>query len=122
MKTRRGYIIAFFALLLTEICIGAFAHDRFIRPYVGDVLVAVLLCCGARVIWTQGKLLPLWVFAFCAGVETLQLLVLPRLPGLEDTLITTALGSTFDLADLVCYAVGSGVFWLSEGLFRKEQV
>lgn len=38
MKKRLPYIIAFVILLVTEIYIGVFVHDKFIRPYVGDVL------------------------------------------------------------------------------------
>lgn len=32
-------------LLLIEIGIALFVHDRFVRPYGGDILVTVLLCC-----------------------------------------------------------------------------
>ena len=31
----------FLFLLLTELFIGIFVHDRFIRPYAGDVLVVI---------------------------------------------------------------------------------
>ena len=44
MKKRLPYLLAFILLLLLEIIIAVFVHDRFIRPYVGDVLVTVLLC------------------------------------------------------------------------------
>lgn len=43
MKKRLWYLTAFVILLMVEICIALFVHDRFIRPYVGDVLVTVLL-------------------------------------------------------------------------------
>ena len=40
---RRWYALAFGLLLLLEALIAVFVHDRFVRPYLGDVLAAVLL-------------------------------------------------------------------------------
>ena len=39
-KSRLPYIIAAVVLLIVEILIGLFVHDGFVRPYIGDVLVA----------------------------------------------------------------------------------
>ena len=41
-------------VVCTEILIGKYAHDAFIRPYVGDVLVVVAMYLLARAIWPQG--------------------------------------------------------------------
>jgi len=35
-------------LLLIEILIALFVHDEFIRPYVGDALVVIVLYCECR--------------------------------------------------------------------------
>ncbi len=32
-------------LLVVEILIAVYVHDRFIRPYFGDVLVVILVYC-----------------------------------------------------------------------------
>ena len=94
----------FLGLLLVEICIGLFVHDDFIRPYIGDVLVTVLLCCLCRCVKPEGMpLLPVWVLLFSILVECAQLIEIPALDG---TLLGTILGSTFDIADLICYAIG----------------
>ena len=43
IKLRTRYIIAFVLFLIMEILIAVFIHDNFIRPYVGDVLVVVVI-------------------------------------------------------------------------------
>ena len=94
--------------MAVEVCIALFVHDSFIRPYVGDMLVTLLLCCMARVVIPdQVRLLPLYVFLFAACVEIGQYFDVVALLGLEDNrLISIALGRTFSWLDLVCYTVG----------------
>ena len=106
----------FLGLLLVEICIGLFVHDDFIRPYVGDVLVTVLLCCLCRVVIPKGMpLLPVYVFLFAVFVELTQYFDLVGLLGWEDnTLMATIMGRSFSLWDIVCYGAGCLAFWLGE--------
>lgn len=110
MKRRLPYLIAFLVILTVEVCIGAFVHDRFIRPYVGDILVAVLLCCLAKTVWPRLPLAALWVLVLCLAAETVQLLDLPARLGLEGTVLEIALGATFDWKDLICYFLGCTLF------------
>ena len=119
MKRRLPYIIAFLVILGVEVCIGAFVHDRFIRPYVGDILVAVLLCCLVKAIWPRLPMAALWVLLFCAAAETVQLLDLPARLGLEGTVLEIALGATFDWKDLLCYLIGCLFF--AAVTYRKER-
>ena len=53
-KLRIIYAITFFAVLLIEICIALFIRDDFIRPYIGDVLVTVLICALLRIFIPEG--------------------------------------------------------------------
>ena len=57
-KQRITYAAIFAVLLLIEIGIGLFVHDDFLRPYVGDVLVTVLLCYGVSCLgfWVVEKI------------------------------------------------------------------
>ena len=105
---RFSYFLIFCSLMAVEVCIALFVHDSFIRPYVGDMLVTLLLCCMARVaVPEKMRLLPLYVFLFAACVEIGQYFDVVALLGLEDNrLISIALGRTFSWLDLVCYAVG----------------
>ena len=117
MKKQRIVYAAIFALLLlVEIGIALFVHDRFIRPYFGDVLVTVLLCCLCRVVIPKGMpLLPVYVFLFAVFVELTQYVDLVGLLGWEDnTLMATIMGRSFSFWDIVCYGAGCFVFWIVE--------
>ena len=107
-KKRLFYFLIFCSLMTVEVCIALFVHDSFIRPYVGDMLVTLLLCCMARVaVPEKMRLLPLYVLLFAACVEIGQYFDVVALLGLADNrLISIALGRTFSWLDLVCYAVG----------------
>lgn len=94
--------------LAVEVVIACYVHDRFIRPYVGDVLVVVVVYCFVRIWVPQGvRLLPLYVFLFAAGVEVLQYFHLVDLLGAgNNTFLRVVLGSVFDLKDILCYGIG----------------
>jgi len=113
MTGRKKYLIAFVILFAVEFCIAIFVRDRFIRPYVGDMLVTVLLCCGAKIAFPASKP-ALWVFLFAAGVECLQAMGLISRLGLQDTVFSIILGATFDVKDILCYGVGCLVFHISD--------
>ena len=48
-KKRIYYPIAMVIIFLVEVCIALFVRDRFIRPYVGDMLVVVLIYTFLRI-------------------------------------------------------------------------
>lgn len=119
MKSKRSiYLLAFCGLLATEIVIALFVNDAFVRPYVGDMLVTLLLCCLCRVIIPDKvRLLPVYVFIFAAGVEIGQYFDLVALLGLEDNrILSIALGRTFSWLDLGCYAVGCAAAYFLDRL------
>lgn len=123
MKKRRIiYALLFLSVLLAEILIALFAKDAFVRPYVGDMLVTVLICCFLRIFFPTGvKLLPVYVFLFAAAVEFGQYLDMVKLLGLEgNRLISVLLGRTFSFPDILCYAVGCILFFGAELYVRKR--
>lgn len=124
MKKRLGYAIAFLVLLITEILIALFVRDDFIRPYGGDILVTVLICAAVRIAFPTGiRFLPLWVFLFAAAVEIGQYFDFVTLLGLGNiAFFRILLGSTFSVADLLCYAAGCVLFLLGEKLLRRSHV
>lgn len=124
MKKRFGYAIAFLVLLITEILIALFVRDDFIRPYGGDILVTVLICAAVRILFPTGvRLLPLWVFLFAAAVEIGQHFDFVTLLGLGNiAFFRILLGSTFSMADLLCYAAGCVLFWAGEKLLCRSHV
>lgn len=116
------YLLIFLCLLATEIVIALFVNDAFIRPYVGDMLVTLLLCCLCRVIVPcKVRPLPVYVFIFAACVEIGQYFDLVALLGLADNrIISIALGRTFSWMDLVCYAVGCVAAFLLDQIINKK--
>ena len=121
-NNRLTYLLIFFGLLATEIVIALFVNDAFVRPYVGDLLVTLLICCLCRVIIPANvRLLPVFVFIFAAVVEIGQYFDLVALLGLADNrIISIALGRTFSWMDLVCSAVGcAAAFALDQTIIKK---
>ena len=122
MKKRLPYILCFLVLLGTELIIGTFVRDTFIRPYVGDMLVAMLLCSLAKIVFPRaGWKLTASVFAFSTAVELVQLLNLPQRLGFEGSALSVAMGSVFDWADLVCYLIGCVLFRLADTMFKQKK-
>ena len=115
-KSRTTYAVAFGVLLFIEIIIALFVHDAFVRPYIGDVLVTVLLCCLCRIIIPKGvSALPIYVFVFAALVELAQYVNVVKLLRLENNaFFSTIIGTTFSFVDILCYAAGCIAFWVAE--------
>lgn len=120
-KRRILYGGLFLAVFITEILIGLFVNDAFVRPYVGDMLVTVLICCFCRVLFPTGvAALPVYVFLFAAAVEIGQYFDVVKLLGLADNmLLSTVLGRTFSVLDLICYGIGCLAFWGMERYWNK---
>ena len=121
-RKRRIYIYAFIGILLAEILIALLVRDRFIRPYGGDILVTVLLCCFGRILFPERlKLLPVWVFLFAVAVEVGQYFDFVTLLGLGDSaFFRTLLGTSFSWADILCYGAGCLLFALAERICQKK--
>ena len=123
-KLRITYFLLFFSLLLAEICIALFIDDKFIRPYLGDVLVTVLICSFLRIIWPKGiRLLPVYVFLFATAVEIGQYFDMVKLLGLENNaFLSVLMGRSFSRIDLICYAVGCIIFYCINRIIDKAPV
>ena len=119
-KLRLTYALSFLVLLFIEVLIALFIRDDFIRPYVGDVLVTVLICCFLRIFFPRGvRALPAYVFIFAATVEILQYFDIVKLLGLESNrFISIIIGRTFSFADIICYAVGCVLFFCADRLAK----
>ena len=119
------YIIATLVLLSIEVLIALFVHDSFIRPYVGDMLVVIVIYTFIR-IWIpeRCRLLPLYVFLFAVLVEVLQYFNIVDVLGLSGSrFFSVLIGGTFDWKDIACYGAGCVVLVIYEvvlGMVRKE--
>lgn len=117
-QLRKIYAALTAILLLIEIYIALSVQDDFIRPYGGDILVTLLLCCLVRIFIPQKlRLMPIGVFLFAALVEIGQYFDFAALLGLAGIpFFSVLLGRSFSAADLVCYAAGCVIFFLIENL------
>ncbi len=108
-RLRLGYGLAALLLLVAEVLIALFVRDRFIRPYGGDILVTLLICCVVRVILPQNYRLPIagGVLLFAILVEVGQYFGLVYLLGLGHIpFLRILIGTGFSWWDMVCYGVG----------------
>lgn len=123
-KGRWRWMIGFVLIFMIEAGIALWVHDRFVRPYFGDVLVVVPVYCFVRIFFPGGiRHLPLYVFLFAACVEGLQYFDLPRLLGLWNCRAARMiLGSVFDWKDIACYGVGCLFLEWMERRGRKRQI
>jgi len=120
-KVRIKYLMGFLILLIMEVLIALYIHDDFIRPYIGDVLVVMVLYCFVRIFIPNGvKLMPLYIFIFAACVEVLQYFRLVELLGLENNrFLRILIGSVFDVKDIICYGVGCATIMIVTKICSK---
>ncbi len=122
MKKRVWYIVSFLVLLGMEILIALFVKDAFIRPYGGDILITILLCCFARIIMPDWpKLIALWVLVLGMITELLQLINIADFLGVTNSFLRVVMGSTFDVLDIVCYFTGCLIFFLAEWFLKNRK-
>ena len=112
---RVRYAVLFLILLGIEAGIALFVHDRVIRPYVGDMLVVVVVYFFVRIWIPRGvRLMPLWVFLFAVAIEIAQYFDFVELLGMgNNPFMRIILGSTFDWNDIACYGVGCALIAIS---------
>lgn len=122
MKKRVLYTAVFLILLVIEVLIALFVHDRFVRPYLGDVIVVVVVYCFVRIwILERVRLMPLWVFLFAVCVEVLQYFRIVEVLGVENNaFLRTLIGTSFSWEDIVCYAAGCVVLAVWEWFLHKS--
>ncbi len=121
MSARQKYALLFAGLLAVEVFIALCVHDRFIRPYLGDVLVVAVVYAFLRVLWSTGlPWLPAGVTLFAVAVEAGQAFHLVDRLGLGHIpFFRVLLGATFDWADIFCYLAGGCLIYLGEYLHRN---
>jgi hypothetical protein len=109
-------------LLSVEIIIALYFHDRIIRPYIGDLLVVVLVYC----FWKSFFNTPVVTTAYCVllfafGVEWLQYINFIQLVGWQhSSLARTVIGYSFEWMDMAAYTFGTAIILITEYLFGSK--
>jgi hypothetical protein len=122
LKFHPKYFYTTVILFLVEVFIGVFVHDAWIRPFVGDVLVVILIYCFVKSFWQiRPNLTIAAVFIFACIVEGLQYLNIIDILGIRQyKLLVIILGSSFDWNDILAYAIGSAIVWWWENKFMDK--
>lgn len=95
-------------LLITEIYIGVFVKDDFVRPYMGDFLVVILIYTFVRAFFKYSIInTAIGVLLFSFLVEILQYFKIVEILGLGSSqLARTIIGTTFGWEDFIAYSLG----------------
>ncbi|MDR2861213.1 MAG: DUF2809 domain-containing protein [Syntrophobacterales bacterium] len=117
------FLFAFTIVLIMEIIIAVFIKNGFVREYMGDVLVVVLIYCFIKTfVRNEFKFLPLYVFIFAVLIEIGQYFNFVGRLGLSDVKMAgIILGTTFDMRDIICYLAGSLGLFLFAFIAGKRQ-
>ncbi|WP_346236836.1 DUF2809 domain-containing protein [Niabella insulamsoli] len=115
-------LILFSSLFIIEILIAVFVHDNFIRPYMGDVLVVILLYCFLKSLLRISMLkaaIAVLIFSFL--IETLQFLNIVDRIGLGHSKIARiVMGTHFAWADIISYTAGFLIIIACEASRQKS--
>ena len=123
----KKFAVFFVLVFLIEVSIAVFFNDKFIRPFLGDVLVVILLYCFVRMILKVGHLqIVTGVTFFAFLVEFSQYFNLITLLNLQNNkLAQLVIGTTYNIMDLVAYLIGAFVLSIPTiacKLFKKANV
>ena len=125
MKTRLLYGIATVILLIIEVIIGLYAHG-WIRNYLGDVLVVILLYTLYRTIipeWpAKWYVLPTIILIFAFVVVFLQLWGFCDRFGIKNRLLRIIIGTGFSIEDLVSYTIGIVPCYVVEYITKRKSM
>ncbi|MGR3273476.1 DUF2809 domain-containing protein [Acaryochloris marina NIES-2412] len=112
-------------LFLIELYIALHIDDNFIRPYIGDLLVVILIYAIVRAFFKFSIMTTaIGVLLFSFAVEVLQYFKIVEILGLGGSqLAKTIIGTTFSWEDLVAYSIGIIIllcFEKSIGPYKRE--
>lgn len=107
MNINLKYVYAFATLLIIELVIGLYVHDAFVRPYVGDILVILLMYTFIRgIVQKHIKFLPIYLFIFSVIIELAQYYHIVNVLHLQSSkVLSTVIGTSFDIKDIICYLI-----------------
>ena len=117
----KKYFLFAVILFFVEVIIALFVKDTLIRPFIGDVLVVLLIYCAVRIFLNVGYFrAALGVLIFAFTIEILQYFDYVKLLGLEQNrVLSVAMGRTFEWLDFAAYLTGFLIIWAVEKFYSK---
>ena len=119
----KNYFALTLLVFLIEVGIAIYVYDSFIRPYLGDALVVILLYCFVKsFLKLSVATVATFVLLFAFTIEFLQFLNIVEKIGLQNSkLARTVIGTSFSWEDIVCYIIGITIVLVIEKYrFKKE--
>ena len=112
----KKYFLLTILLFLIEVLIALYIHDKIIRPYIGDVLVVILIYCFCKSFCKISNIaLAINVLIFAYFIEFLQYLNFVKWLGLSSNkLANVVIGNSFSWVDILCYTIGIAIVLLVE--------
>lgn len=109
-------------IFIVEVLIALFVRDNFVRPYLGDVLVVMLIYCFVKSIFNLPVFaLALFVLIFSFTIEFLQYIDIVEKLGMEKSVIArTVIGTSFAWIDILAYVVGIFIILFVEKYLLKK--
>lgn len=122
MTFRLRYFLLTLALFVAEVLIALYVHDDFIRPYVGDLLVVILIYAFVRTFFEISvNLAAFATLAFAFLMEFLQFFqIVDKLDLRGNKVARVVIGTSFAWEDLAMYVMGIAVVLLCEWLRPKK--
>ena len=107
----KNYFVFFILIFTIETLIAIYVHDNFVRPYIGDVLVVILIYCFVKsFLKLPVKTAALAVLIFAFIIEFLQFLNIVEKLHLEKSKIaSTVIGTSFSWIDMLTYVMGIAI-------------
>lgn len=125
MLTFNKHYFGFAVLIfIIEVMIALFVNDNFVRPYLGDVLVVILIYCFIKSFLKLPVLnVAVFVLLFSFTIEFLQFLNIVEKLHLEKSKIArTVIGTSFSWIDLLTYIIGISIVILIEKYWQKKNL
>lgn len=108
IRFQKKYFFSAVLLFVVEVLIALYMHDRIVRPYIGDLLVVILIYCFVKAFFDL-PVIPVatGVLLFAYLIEFSQYLNLVKHLGLENsTLANVVMGNSFEWVDMLAYTIG----------------
>ncbi|HEY4616994.1 MAG TPA: DUF2809 domain-containing protein [Flavobacterium sp.] len=120
----KKYFAIAVVIFMIEVAIALFVHDSFVRPYLGDVLVVILIYCFLKSFLKLTVLqAAAFVLLFSFTIEFLQYLNIVNALHLENSKIArTVIGTSFSWIDLLTYVIGLAIVIVAEKYSLKKEV
>lgn len=109
-------------IFVVEVLIALFVRDNFVRPYLGDVLVVILIYCFVKSFFNLPVFaVALFVLIFSFTIEFLQYInIVEKLRLGQSAIARTIIGTSFAWIDILAYVVGIFIILFVEKYLLKK--